>query len=849
LERESDTMKIFNRTILCKQATASSILRCCIGLILLLAFASATVFGQTFTFINPPTTTTPYVVPVTAPTSGLILPGTNINPATGQPVRYLWYGDAGAVAGLCRVDPDVDSAGPHTINTATCITTVSGVGFTPGPAAYDPLNGNIYVVNQQKAAQGVFRLPYDPAADGGNGLISPAAVELAGVPSGKVVNVGCPFSATFVTPNALALGPDGSVYMGFKRGAGGGIFRIKHPNLPVDTANCGDTVQMISNTLDHKVSNGLAFAGHDLYGSDSNGAFVITNADTCVAGTCPAQSFGTVGLPIAIASDQIYPSLSGHNLYFASLTAVVWVGNVNGTGAPTIASPFGGAGNTIAALAVDASNTANEVVYFGDDPSGAGTANAGRIFSVSQVTPAPAAPGAPINVKAVAAPASATVTWSHAADLQLVTSYLVHASFTSDGSIVPDVTVLPDAITGVLDPSATINGLTNGVSYQFTVQASSLQGASPFSAPSNTVTPLALTAPGAPTSALAVAGDALASVSWVAPASNGGSPITSYTVTTLLGGVPTGAPTAVAGNVTSVFVTGLSNGTAYTFSVHATNAIGDGPESAPSNSVTPSRGTLPPDLSVAVSSPGAVDPNTLVPFVVTVTNNGPTPAAHVLVSDTFAGQGVTVSSVVPAQGACTQVAPITCDLGFLTAGASATVTVNLQLVNAGATNVATVSAKDAGGVLFTDPTPANNTTSSSTQVNQPAGTTTDVQVTGSSSNGGPNVNTAINYTWQVRDAQSQPANNLVFTDVLPATLRFNSVTATLGGVCTAPAVGSNGGTVSCSLGTLNGGQTMIVTVNVTPTQTGTIANKGTATFNGTDTNTANNSFNVNITAK
>jgi uncharacterized repeat protein (TIGR01451 family) len=338
-------------------------------------------------------------------------------------------------------------------------------------------------------------------------------------------------------------------------------------------------------------------------------------------------------------------------------------------------------------------------------------------------------------------------------------------------------------------------------------------------------------------------------VSWVAPASNGGSPITSYTVTTLLGGIPTGAPVAVAGNATSTFVTGLINGTAYTFTVHATNAIGDGPESVASNSVTPSQGALAPDLSVAVSSPLAVDPNTLVPFVVTVTNNGPTPAAHALVSDTFAGQGVTLVSVVPAQGVCTTVPTITCDLGFLTSGASTTVTVNLQLVNAGATNVATVSAKDAGGVLFTDPTPANNTTSSSTQVNQPAGTTTDVQVTGSSSNGGPNVNTPINYTWQVRDAQSQPANNLVFTDVLPAALRFNSVTATLGGVCTAPAVGSAGGTVSCSLSTLNGGQTMIVTVIVTPTQTGTIANKGTATFNGTDTNTANNSFNVNITAK
>jgi len=52
----------------------------------MLAFASTTVLGQGFTFINPPTTTTLYSAPVTAPTSGLILPGTNLNALTGQPV-------------------------------------------------------------------------------------------------------------------------------------------------------------------------------------------------------------------------------------------------------------------------------------------------------------------------------------------------------------------------------------------------------------------------------------------------------------------------------------------------------------------------------------------------------------------------------------------------------------------------------------------------------------------------------------------------------------------------------------------------------------------------------------------
>ncbi len=122
-------MKTVDRITLCKQAGSVSLLLRCFSLVLLLAVASASLAGQTFTFINPPTTTTPYAVPVTAPIGGLILPGANINPATGQHVRYLWYGDGGAVGGLCRVDPDVDSPGPHALNANTCVATVAGVGF------------------------------------------------------------------------------------------------------------------------------------------------------------------------------------------------------------------------------------------------------------------------------------------------------------------------------------------------------------------------------------------------------------------------------------------------------------------------------------------------------------------------------------------------------------------------------------------------------------------------------------------------------------------------------------------------------------------------------------------------
>ena len=100
-------------------------------------------------------------------------------------------------------------------------------------------------------------------------------------------------------------------------------------------------------------------------------------------------------------------------------------------------------------------------------------------------------------------------------------------------------------------------------------------------------------APVAPTGVTATAGAGSAEVSWTAPG-DGGSPLTSYTVTPFIGATAQ-TPVTVTGTppATSTTVTGLTNGTAYTFTVTATNAIGTGPASAASNSVTPTAPTAP----------------------------------------------------------------------------------------------------------------------------------------------------------------------------------------------------------------------------------------------------------------
>jgi plastocyanin len=170
------------------------------------------------------------------------------------------------------------------------------------------------------------------------------------------------------------------------------------------------------------------------------------------------------------------------------------------------------------------------------------------------------------------------------------------------------------------------------------------------------------TCPGAPDAVSAAAGDGQASVSWSAPASDGGNAVIGYTIqgTSTAGNVAA----TVDGTVTSTTVGPLANGSAYTFTVTATNAIGSGAASAPSGAVTPQAGAAPPQTTsetiptsggTASTDPGggptASDPLTTSVAVPATAGGGSVTIAETAVTETapvggyqFLGQQVDITS-------------------------------------------------------------------------------------------------------------------------------------------------------------------------------------------------------------
>ncbi len=292
--------------------------------------------------------------------------------------RHVWISDH--LNGVCRMDP-VGATAQLALNQASCVLFVGGA-IKAGQLSYDPVNKKIYAPDLSSKSQGVLRLGYDPALDAGRGgitLLDRTAL---------VSNCGLAGSL----PWGSALGPDGDLYVSFKKSAS--ITRIHNPALAGSvSANCATDVQSIGNAADGKSAFQVTFVGHDLWEVDNVGMGAIVDAVAAArpAGTrivdggvvrtfptaTPARNAVSVFVGAMPGNISVTSDSARKLLYVGTASSVFRVNLATGTAPAVLATGF----TFVTGLYVDPT-VAPSSLYVADDTSRGVIPGNGRLFKV-----------------------------------------------------------------------------------------------------------------------------------------------------------------------------------------------------------------------------------------------------------------------------------------------------------------------------------------------------------------------------------------------------------------------------------------------------------------------------------
>jgi uncharacterized repeat protein (TIGR01451 family) len=250
----------------------------------------------------------------------------------------------------------------------------------------------------------------------------------------------------------------------------------------------------------------------------------------------------------------------------------------------------------------------------------------------------------------------------------------------------------------------------------------------------------------------------------------------------------------------------------------------------------PSTGpTLSTDLGVMkVDSFDPITVGSFLTYSITVTNYGPDEATGVTVTDILP-IGISYGSVFPSQGSCGEVGgTVTCDLGSLSNGTTATISIDVTADSTGIiSNTASVSGNES------DPVPSNNSSTEQTMVNSPS---TDLSISKTDSPDPIGVGSNLTYTITVTNNGPDGATGVTVADSLPTEVSYVSSSSTQG------SCSEIGGTVTCNIGNLGIGGSAAITIVVTPNSAGNISNTASASGNESDPDGSNNSATTNTTS-
>jgi RHS repeat-associated protein len=354
------------------------------------------------------------------------------------------------------------------------------------------------------------------------------------------------------------------------------------------------------------VTSWVALAGtattHTFTGLSPNVSYYYTIRSRNRSGTSMVLQSPTVTTPIVAPSAPASASASAGNRQVSGS----WTAPSSWGGAPSAERKYEvqlmHSSGTSAASAVTVSSSTTSRTWTGLNGNASyyvrvragNSAGWSSWRSSATVTTPVATPGLPGSVSAAAGPGSATVTWTAPSDTggATITGYTIR-TFNADGtSGGPNRTVCGTCLSDV------VPNLTTGKSYYFTVAAINSAGTG-AARTSNTVT-IPSGPPGTPRDIVATVTGGHVTVTWNAPADDGGSPVTSYTIrprNVTAGTLGVATVLSCSSPCRSYRFTRLAKNAVHEFEVSATNGFGTGPVGTSNRVTTP--GNWAPDTPTA----------------------------------------------------------------------------------------------------------------------------------------------------------------------------------------------------------------------------------------------------------